>query len=431
MKARRRAVVVTALVATVMVLPVSAAHAATSAVSSPEAGAVFMDTTEPVAIRATVQRGLFEARPSTVTARLVAQDGTPIAGSQSVELTMIGESCGVVNCTSTWEVRSGDNPVLFNPATLQPFASMPSCNGGYGIQVALGGSDSWSGNGFTISRAPGSPTPVKVATKVGQATVSWQPPSQPDVTGYTIEQRRSGSGSWNEVATVGPSTTSFTQKNLAPGTIEYRVRAWRGNGQNEEGQTLAPCADTELNLASAWSSTASGTVPSSSTSPSPGDGSTEPGDDETEPTDESTEPTDESTEPTDESTEPTDESTDPEPEASPSPTARPRTATRAAPPRVESEERRDVEAPEISQPERRERFFGDDEEYSEELDFGAFDPGDTDREPGTVTIQVPGGLQSVLGEQLDLERALAPVAGGMILLSLGLHLWQWTRRGLV
>ena len=36
----------------------------------------------------------------------------------------------------------------------------------------------------------------------------------------------------------------------------------------------------------------------------------------------------------------------------------------------------------------------------------------------------------MLGEELALDRILAPVAAGLILLAFGLHLRRWTREGL-
>ena len=48
----------------------------------------------------------------------------------------------------------------------------------------------------------------------------------------------------------------------------------------------------------------------------------------------------------------------------------------------------------------------------------------------TQVVRVPGALQSILGEELALDRILVPVAGGLIMLAFGLHLRRWTREGM-
>lgn len=76
----------------------------------------------------------------------------------------------------------------------------------------------------------------------------------------------------------------------------------------------------------------------------------------------------------------------------------------------------------------RETYYG--EEFSEELDFDGL--GEVEAAPPTVetrTIRVPGALQSVLGEELDLRRLGLPIAGGLIMVALALHLRRWMRAG--
>src|SRR5690606_21044487 len=92
-----------------------------------------------------------------------------------------------------------------------------------------------------------------------------------------------------------------------------------------------------------------------------------------------------------------------------------------------------ADAPQVAS-EQRERYYGEGDEYSDELDFGDLGAVEAIGEDGTSletrVVRVPGALQSILGEELDLGRILGPVAAGLILLAFALHLRRWTREGL-
>lgn len=429
--------VLAALAALACVLPVGAAQAAgVGQVTSPAADAAVAEPTAIVAeVTGRTQRtSLFEpAPPHQVQVRLAAPTGDePLEGTEPVDMTCETDC----NSSSTWTAPD------FDPATLAPFADTASCNGGYTIQVRVDGG-AWTGHGVRVVREPAAPRDVRASADVGEATVSWKPAADPDVAGYRV-QRRDG-GSWNTVATRPASARSLADTDVSPGEVEYRVLTLKGDGR-VDGETVAPCADTEPDLstasaavrttvpkppsqaASTPSSDPSGT-PTRPDAPSDGDGSASPTDrpDATD-GDGATEDAGEAA--------PGDPDDDPDgaDEAQPAPR---RSSRRVAPPTaVDVGSRPDVtvaDVPGTDNPrvaDERETYYGDGEEFSEELDFDGL--GEVQAAPPTVetrTVRVPGALQGVLGEELDARRLALPIAGGLIMVALALHLRRWMRAG--
>ena len=84
----------------------------------------------------------------------------------------------------------------------------------------------------------------------------------------------------------------------------------------------------------------------------------------------------------------------------------------------------------------RERFFGEGDEFSEEIDFGDLEAvGGTETRTRTGfenrVVAVPSALQAVFGEELEIAKIFNSIAGGLLLLALSLHLRRWTREGAV
>ena len=89
--------------------------------------------------------------------------------------------------------------------------------------------------GRCVAEPPAAPRgPVTVAGRTpDSAEVRWSPPDDPGVVqGYAIELREATRSYWRRVATVGPTTTSYTLRDLTPGA-EYVVRII---ARNEEGE---------------------------------------------------------------------------------------------------------------------------------------------------------------------------------------------------
>lgn len=434
----RRTRVVALAAALFAVLPAGTAHAAgTGQITSPAAGATLSSPT-PVQVQVTGSTGGLLDRPDHVVKLRLAG---PTSAAPWDGTNVVDASC-TANCKddSTW--TTGD----LVPATLAPFGSGASCNGGYTIQVQVD-DGAWTGHGIRISRAPAAPTNVAVDAGVGEADVSWGATGDPDIVGYRVQRRPDG-GSWTTVATVGAGTRSLNDDAVAPGDVEYRVTALRGDGQ-VGGAPVEPCTDSEPDLATASApvavrvasstsdssgsdsgSTSGPSRPSPSSSPTSGGTDTGSGGGTSDDSG-STDGGDTSgTADTNGGEQPSDTS------SGDSTTVR-RAGNRVAPPAalettngpaVSVPGASAADAPQVAE----ERYYGDGEEFTEELDFG--DLGDVEAMPegslGTRTIRVPGALQSVLGEELDLRHLLTPIAAGLVMLAFALHLRRWTREGI-
>ena len=100
--------------------------------------------------------------------------------------------------------------------------------------------------------APNAPTNLSAsAVSCSQINLSWTDNSNNE-TGFKIE-RKTGSGSWSQIATVGANTTSYQNTGLAQNTTYYyRVRAYNSAGNssysNTANATTPPCPVPEFSL---------------------------------------------------------------------------------------------------------------------------------------------------------------------------------------
>jgi len=77
---------------------------------------------------------------------------------------------------------------------------------------------------------------VPTVTLKPNILVAWALQPQPagvTATGILVE-RRQGAGAWNNIALLGPTSTSLADRGLAPGTYEYRVSV---QGKLTDGST--------------------------------------------------------------------------------------------------------------------------------------------------------------------------------------------------
>lgn len=423
----RRATVIVALASVVALLPASAAVAEVHSTSfvAPGAGAVL---SEPTPMKVAVE-WQFE-RPRHVEVRLVDSAGKVVDGTEPVRLTDCSGNCD----RSDLRRRSAEfSGASLDPASLAPFRpDARQCNGAYGLQARPEGEGWGTGMGFVVSAAPSAPTDVEVDPGTARVTIDWSPAPEPDVVGYTVHRREGSSGSWQTVAEVGQDATSATDREAPAGRVEYRVTTFRGDGLDDEGDALAACRDEDPDLHAAAAPVAT-TVVAASTDPTEGGSSPSPG--RSSPGDgASTDPDREggSTTEDDDGTDGGERSTEDDDGEAASPDPSPN--RRAPSPSVENDDARpDVSVPQVEGPSTpsgtdEESFYGEDEEFSEELDFGDLGSAQAgDDVEGSVALDVPGGMQGVLGERLVLDRVLKPVAGGMILLAFALHLRRWVR----
>jgi transcriptional regulator CtsR len=112
---------------------------------------------------------------------------------------------------------------------------------------SFGSSSSWSRYGYfktTVGPTPNAPSNL-VATPISSSRIdlTWQDNSS-DETGFKIE-RKTGSGSYSQIATVGAGVSSYSNAYLSAGTTYYyRVRAYNAAGSsdysNEASATTPP-----------------------------------------------------------------------------------------------------------------------------------------------------------------------------------------------
>ena len=141
----------------------------------------------------------------------------------------------------------------------------------------------WTGNAIRIGRAPAAPTGVALAVEDGDVTVTWDASATPDAVGYVVQRRVDG-GSWSSLADLPARARAYTDADVAPGEVEYRVATQRGDGL-VDGRPAAPCSDDEADLVTpsapvgttvrdTSSAPTAPARPSPSSSPSPDDTST-------------------------------------------------------------------------------------------------------------------------------------------------------------
>lgn len=416
MQARRARLVAVLAAVLLAALPMGAAHAAgTGRITSPAPGAV-LDSPTSLVVQVTGRAGtVVQPRDHAVRLRLADPGGTSAWSGTSA----VGATCRTdCHTDSTWTAGS------FDPATLAPFGGGPSCNGSHQVQVQVDGGV-WSGHAIRITRAPGAPRDVTVTPGVEQATVTWGAAPDPDVAGYRVH-RRAGDGAWQAVGELGPDARSLDDADVEAGEVAYRVATLRGDGL-VAGAPAAPCTDTEPDLVTASAPVSTTVRPTSSSSPTatprpspstpPDDGD---GDDATEG----------ATAPDGGDDGEPDEATDEQAAPVRRPgnrVASPTAVGTGGGPRVDVPDDPDAAEPQVASS--RETFYGEGEGFSEQLDFDGLGTVDALGDRARV-MRVPGALQGVLGEELALQRILAPVSGGMIMLACGLHLRRWTREGL-
>jgi len=424
-----------------LAVPAGPALAATAQVVSPASDTTVGASKITVQVQAN-EDGLFDNVDS-VRVRLSMNGTDTAAGTQDVAATCVS-GCG--NAQQVWVVE-------VDPMTFAPFGtpSAGRCNGGWWLQASVNGGAYGQGVQVVRSIAPSAPSDLTATGGVEEISLEWTRAPEPDVVGYLVE-RRQGTDSWTTVTTLGASADRYLDDVVA-GTWTYRVISLRGDGRTSGG-AATPCTDTGADLASAsttataeakpvktssgGSTTTGGTTDGTTTDGGSTDGGSTDGTTDGGTTDGgASDGTDgDGTDGTD-ATDGTggDAETDGGATGDTTPTRRvgPR---QAAPPPVDS-------APNFSGSLNvgsqdpvvaKERYYGDDDEYSDTMDFGDAEViAGEDLRGGseTRTIRVPGALQTVFGEELDVMRLVGSIASGLILITFGAHLRRWMRAGVV
>lgn len=384
-----------ALVAVALLLPTTASADARASVVAPGRDAVVQS---PVALEVEVTREVLDAPPGRVQVRLSADGSGAAAGSRPVDLRCLS---GCDTTTAVWGGRS------YDPATAAPFGGGPGCNGRWYLQVALDDGRFASGTPVVASAPASPPRDVRVAIEGRDAAVTWGRAPEPDVAGYRVERR--DSGSWSPVGEVGADATRFVDGDVAEGTYEWRVVTLRPDGR-VAGGPAAPCADGEPDLETT-SAAARGRVtqPPPSPAPSPSS-SSDPGPDQG-----TADGTGVGDAPVAGDGEVGSDSGEASPDGEAVATEPTTAGTAPASAEAATDEPRD------------ERYYGEGEEVGT-LEYDDVVPGDR---PTAAAPQggtwVPGGVSVTTQRDLDRTRILRPVAGGMVLLTFAFHIRRWQR----
>ncbi|MDX1511918.1 MAG: hypothetical protein R3249_11265 [Nitriliruptorales bacterium] len=352
-----------------------------------------------------------------------------------------------LNTGDVWfELRRGTNPAIgskvnatcvsncsdtgtstWTGPTVKPTGSPwpVTCNGQYQLRSFVKG-NYFDGALLNFVQPPAPVAGLAANGEVGDVTVSWNATPTADVFGILVA--RKGATDANFVTlTPTPLARTATSYHDATVTAEqlpvtYRLAMLRHDGR-VGGQWVDACTDTATTLEDTFDpcegcaqTLSVADVKASVVSPSPSPNPSETGTEE---------PTG------DPSGEPTEEPSEPKP--APTPTS-PTTVEPADPDDDDGPPAR----PNISVPERpapQTRYYGDDLGFSEELDFGAIeevtdgeqvlpdDPFDDDSE-FALDVEVPTTTTI-----LDEEAVVKPVAIGLLLLTLGMHIRRWMLEG--
>ncbi|MFP5310401.1 MAG: hypothetical protein ACLGIR_12600 [Actinomycetes bacterium] len=421
---RRPTLPIACAVAALVALPATAWAAVTAVALSPGDGAV-VDAPTDVVVE--VRRELVDPEVTRVDLQL-SSGGQRVAGTATVALTCLeGQGCsGVQTRSARW------GGVTLDPRTASPFrpASQPACNGRYDLDVRTSGPEGGFQRFATIvlsDRRVDTPGSFVADGEPREAELSWTAVPSPDAL-YRVERRPAGTTTWTQVALLPDDVTRYVDSPVDPGRWDYRVLASRGDGL-VDGVGVAPCTDTEPDVTAATASRQVVVAPGPQPSPRP--------------------------QPTLDPSQPGSPSSPGTPGASPSPGASPEpspsagaggggssgggASVRIAPPPQARRGASGLDAPAIAGPgaaaEREDPgFYGEGTEFSETIDYG--DVVEVAGEDGTaraagrfVERWLPGRGAGFAELVLDRRRLLQPLASGLLLVAVGMHLRRWMREG--
>ncbi|MDP9023001.1 MAG: fibronectin type III domain-containing protein [Actinomycetota bacterium] len=331
--------------------------------------------------------------------------------------------------------------------TLNP-SGLP--NGTYHLHPVVDGKE-FGGREVWISVPPSPVSNLKTSVSGQDVTVTWTRAPEPDISAYRVQRRISG-GAWQQIASVGPGADRYAER-LSPGTYEYRIVTVRPDGNGGHIAVTSPAVaaavkspppPTQPSETSGGGSTegTGGSTSGGSTSGST-DGSTGGSDGgSTGATGETTTQPGSGTATGDPASADGEGTAGDGPQDAPSEasTTQPSVRTagagrRVAPPpgvrRSLTLKGFDLSLPDPQVAGPRERFYGQDQPFSEELDYGDIDPitGEPRVREGTAMRRVPGAVQEFIVARLNAPLVAIPAAAGLLCIALGLHGMRWLRQG--
>lgn len=399
---RRRIVGTTTVLAVLLVLSSVPASAAEFTLVRPDG-----DVTGPTPVEVRIEREFTGERMRRVRASL-EQDDTRLGTPQDLE------------CVRGCEV--GDPEVIyvlpepFDPTTGAPFdIEGPLANGGYHLKVELlkdsefQEDETFKGR-IHLAVPPAAPQELTAEVDGGEVSLAWREAPEPDLETFRVE--RHDGEDWTRVATT--SGTDHVDE-PGPGTHRYRVLAQRPDGRGGRLTAASPATEVEVERRedAGEDDEGGGRASGGERDGAEAAGSGDDADDADEADD-------------------ADDAEEGEPEAGDA-----GDADRDDVSRQRGGSRRSgssgVTAPSTGSsgsgviPSLRGDGAGstdDEDDGVSELDYG--DVGN-DAEPDDVVVANPGGWRGGIDRVLDAERIAIPVATGLVMTGLGLHLWRWLR----
>jgi hypothetical protein len=412
----RRTLALAALVAALALLLPATAIAAGATLRGPADGVVSGATSLDVR----VTREAFEAI-SAIDLGL-RRGGAPLEGSTTRRLCE-----GLRDCPNS--EPSADFRVPFDPRTGSPFLPSTAArmlpNGAYELRVSIEvGRDTQERSlNLTLSVPPTSPSDVRASASGQQVSVEWGRGAEPDLAGYRIE-RASGSGGWSNRAQLGASSTAFADE-PGPGSYRYRVVALRPDGKGgtyevtsrEVSVTVAEPPRSDASQGGDGNGAGAG---SHATNGTRGDQDGAPFEDETSEDGADLAENDG-----------TDETADAGSSGGNGVGAAGGSGSRSS----ASSQRRGTQAPSFNLNRRGANTpalpWDDPEYFQEELSYDAPETADPSErqtrssDDGEVLLSIPGA--GAFGGGTDGNRAAIPIAGGLLMTAMGLHLWRWLK----
>jgi hypothetical protein len=368
---RRRIVWATAVLAVLLVVPSSPASAAEVRFLQPDG-----DVTAATPIEVRVDKG--PAEPVHRAHLSLVQDGERVGETVEMDCT---RGCEDSDARRIYNLPEDGE---FDPATRAPFAEdTPLANGPYRLRVELDRGRFFDPETFHedvhLAVPPTAPGSVRAETDGREVALTWARSPEPDIEGYRVE--RQDGDDWEELTTT--TSTRFADE-PGEGTHRYRVVAKRSDGRDGTLETASAERKVEVD----------GTTRLAAEDEADDDGADDNG----------AENGDEATDEADEDRTGSSQSSGTTRSGSSGTTA----------PNVGSN--RSGAIPGVGQ-----RGEGEDG-YDTELDYGAMGEGADD-----VRVANPGGWRGTMDRLFDAERLAVPIAAGLVMTGMGLHLWRWLR----
>jgi hypothetical protein len=402
----RRIAATAALVAVLALALPTAALAAGATLRGPTDGVV----SGPTSLDVRIHREPFEAISAIdVTLR---RGAAPLQGSRAHPLCE-----GLRDCPNGQ--READYRIPFDPRDGSPFLTNGGrvlANGAYELVVAIqvGRETQQRALPVTISVPPAAPGDVRARASGQDVTVQWRAGAEPDLAGFRVE-RSSGNG-WTRAGEVDGAATSYVDR-PGPGDHRYRVVVIRPDGRGGSYEVTSSEASVSVAAPAPADEAGGGSGADQADDRDTGGDDGEAtgaraGDDRRREA-----PADDAT--FDVESRDRDEAD---------------TDAAGATPTAGTSGRRSFEAPSVNL--RRDEAdtpglpADDPDFFRETLDYGdaeAVASGQRGQggDRGEVLLSVPG--MGALTGGMDDSRFAVPIAGGLLMTAIGLHLWRWLK----